>query len=138
MPYGSNILLVILSIGFGCPVFLASTKQELCNIKLPKTIRFEDLTVKVFTDRHGSFLKIERCSNHTVAADFSKSDLYKTQYSSLLKNMRMSAYRGGYPIKMTVSGSYTGSYGDNKFAIIVIDKILDYELVPERADAPAA
>ena len=101
--------------------------KDLCNIRLSQTVRFSDLSVRAITDRHGSYLLIDACPDHTVSVDFSQSDLYTERYKDLLKQMRVNAFQGGNPIRMKISGTYTGSDGKDIPATVVVDKILEYE-----------
>ena len=101
--------------------------KDLCNIRLSQTIKFSDLSVRTYTDTHGSYLLIDACPEHSVSVDFSKSDLYTDRYKDLLKQMLISANRGGYPIKMRISGTYSGSDGKDVPATVVVDKILAYQ-----------
>jgi hypothetical protein len=105
-----------------------SASAAVCNIQAPNNINFTDLMVSVFTDRHGSYLSIDICPSHTVSVDFSHSDLYEARHANLLKQMRVSAYRGGNPIKMRISGTYRGSDGKDGPATVIVDKILEYKL----------
>lgn len=105
-----------------------NSTADICDINLKNTIKFTDLAVHTFTDRHGSYLTIDLCPNHTVAVDFSDSDLYVARHKELLKKMRVSSYQGGSPLKMRISGSYKGSDGKDRPATIVVDEILEHEL----------
>lgn len=102
--------------------------RDVCNINLNKAINFENLSVRSFTDSHGSYFSIDICPGHTVAADFTNSDLYTVQHESLFKQMRISAYQGGYPIKLKISGIYKGSRSEADRATMFVHRILEYKL----------
>jgi len=105
----------------------APALKDLCNIRLSQTVRFADLPVRTYTDSHGSYLLIEACPDHTVSVDFSQSNLYTERYKDLLRQMRVNAFQGGNPIRMRISGTYTGSASQDTRATVVVDKILDYD-----------
>lgn len=105
----------------------ARPARDICEIRLSKTIEVDDLQVLVFTDSHGSYLRVDACPSRTVAADFSNSELFAVRNKDLLKRMQVSAYQGGNPIKMRISGTYTGSDGNNIPATMKVGKILEYE-----------
>lgn len=102
--------------------------SAVCDLRLPKTVKFTELSVHAYTNQHGSYLTIDRCPDHTVAVDYSRIDLYADRHKELLKQMQISAYQGGYPIKMRISGSYSGSTSEDDRATVFVDRILGYEV----------
>ena len=101
--------------------------EVLCDIRLSQTVSFDDLSVRAYSDRHGSYLTLDACPDHTVSVDYSRSDLYSRGHEDLLRQMRLSAFQGVNPIKMRISGTYTGSDGKDIPAIVIVDRILGYE-----------
>ena len=91
-------------------------------------VKFSRLPVLVYADRHGDYVRIESCPNNALAIDFSNSGLYEKKFEKLLNQMRVNANRGGAPIRMVVSGSYTGSRGDDSRATVVVTRIIKYDL----------
>lgn len=118
--------LAISIIPMACAHAWTASAADVCNLRLPRTVEFTGLAVHAFTDRHGSYLTIDACPNHPVAVDYSRSGLYNEQHKELLKQMQISAYQGGYPIKMRISGSYSGSTSEDVRATVFVEKILGY------------
>ncbi|MFC4290813.1 hypothetical protein ACFOWX_00085 [Sphingorhabdus arenilitoris] len=109
----------------------ASAREEaVCENLQSAALNFTQLTVSIYPDRHGDYLRIENCPKRTFAVDFSKSGLYTDQYAALLKQMRFNSLHGGTPIKMTISGSYRIVEKDGaSLSEIIVVRIIDYEQV---------
>lgn len=123
------LCLIAVSCLVGCAHSEISAYQtsEICRNPYSASVDSIAVDAIVYTDLHGDYLRIKSCPNHTVAIDFTNSDLYADDHADLLRQMRVNANHHKGSVEMVISGSYVGSDKVTHRATFVAKSVVSYK-----------